>query len=91
MQYLKLMILQERTFFTFRTVLFSIFADIYYNIPTIGIWYLHTVDAVDSFAFSFANGIWQCNSRDINIDTETHVVSFHFYGSNRFPELFTVP
>lgn len=64
MQYLKLMILQERTFFTFRTVLFSIFADIYYNIPTIGIWYLHTVDAVgstvdtvDSFAFSFVNGI----------------------------------
>ena len=28
MRYLKLMILQERTFYTFRTVLFSIFADI---------------------------------------------------------------
>ena len=31
MQYLKLMILQKRTFYTFRAVLFSIFADIYYN------------------------------------------------------------
>ena len=66
MQYLKLMILQKRTFYTFRTVLFSIFADIYYNNLTIVIWYLHTIDTVDSFAFSFANGIWQCNSRDIN-------------------------
>ena len=91
MRYLKLMILQKRTFYTFRTVPFSIFADIYYNILTIAIWYLHTVDTVDSFAFSFADGIWQCNSRDINIDTETHVVAFHFYASNRFPELFTVP
>ena len=24
----------------------------------IAIWYLHIIDTVDSFAFSFANGIW---------------------------------
>lgn len=58
MQHLKLMILQKITFYTFRTMLFSIFADIYYNILTIAIWPLHTIDTVDSFAFSFANGIW---------------------------------
>lgn len=29
MQHLKLMILQKKTLYTFRTVLFSIFADIY--------------------------------------------------------------